>query len=177
MRWGGRWTRSYRSRRIVFDLITWIWYHQYMDWSHVFHQVFFFFLLLLDQWIHKRVQECVECGVDGGTPLLYARIRHFHCGGTLQRPRFLLAKVPRNMMRKSNALINWNTKGLWEFLNPEVSVALGFGIIPVVYDHNALSLFLKGWPNSLIFGVAWVNECKPSTSQNSMETNRLSISV
>ena len=57
-------------------------------------------------------------------------------------------------MRKSNALINWNTKGLWEFLNPEVGVALGFGIIPVVYDHNALSLFLKGWPNSLIFGVA-----------------------
>ena len=155
MLWGGKWTRSYRSRRIVFDLITWIWYNQYMHWSHVFsHQVLFFFLLLLDEWIHKGVQKRVECRMDGRTTLFNASISYFHCRSTLQRSWFLLPKIPRNMMRKSNALINWNTKGLWEFFNPKVSITFGFGIISIVHDHDPLRLFLKSRPNSLIFRIA-----------------------
>lgn len=145
--------------------------------SSLIHQILLLFLLLLNQRINQRVEECIECRVDGRAALLNASIEHPHIRSCLECFWLLVFGGAGQMLTEGYALRDWNVECLRELLNPGICLSLRLGIIAIKHHDHSLSLFLDAWPHSLILYVACITHSLPDTSQNSMETRRLSTSV
>lgn len=135
------------------------------------------FLLLLDQRINQRVQKGIESGINCRTSFLNACIIHFHIRCSFQSFWLLIFCWSWNMMRKSNTLGYRYIKSFWEFFYPSISFRLWFRVISIEYNDYSLSFFLNTWPYPFILDVAWIKRTLPDTSQNSIETKRLSTYV
>ena len=78
------------------------------------------------------------------------------------------------MLSKGHTLFAGDVESFGEFFYPIIGLGLGFRVIAIEDNDNALGFFHDSWPHSVVFDVAYLSQFIPETSQNSMETNLLS---
>ena len=81
------------------------------------------------------------------------------------------------MLGEGHTLLDWNVQGLRELLDPVISLGLGFWVISIEDHNDALSFLHDARPDPVVLDVAYIIKKVPETSQNSMETRRLSTSA
>lgn len=124
--------------------------------SSLIHKILVFLLLLFYQGTDQLVQKPLERRVNRAAAFFDASFINLHVGCGLHCSSLFVLRASWQMMRKCNALTDWDIQSFRELLNPEVGISLWFWVISIENYNDSLSLFLDCWPNSLVFRIAFL---------------------